>query len=205
MTTRRVYVIDDEEPIRRSLDLMLRVMKYEARAFASGTEFLENLPTIEFGCVLLDMRMPDVDGLEVQRRLLSAAAPHSVVMMSGHGDLSLALTAMEQGAIAFIEKPFPRALLERVLQTGFLRLEDSDAYVAHLRAASRAVAELAPEDRQVLDLMVRGHDLEGISAQTGTAQANVELAQSRIFARLEAPSLVDVLRIAFEARRAAML
>ena len=203
MTARRVYVVDDEEPIRRSLHLMLRTLKFAPRTFADGPELIESLPGLDAGCVLLDLRMPEIDGLEVQRRLIAASAPHSVIVMSGHGDLGVALTAMEQGAIAFIEKPFSRATLEQLLAIAFLRLEDFDGYAGHLRSATADVSGLSADDRSVLDLIVRGHDLESITGQTRLTLAAIELAGSRIFARLGARSLVDVLRIAFAARRAA--
>jgi two-component system, LuxR family, response regulator FixJ len=205
VTGRPVYVVDDEEPIRRSLHLMLRTLKFAPRTFADGLKLLESLSELEIGCVLLDLRMPEIDGLEVQRRLLAAAAPHSVIVMSGHGDVGIALTAMEQGAIAFVEKPFARATLEQLLEIAFLRLEDHDGYAGHLRSAAADVGALCGDDLRVLDLLVRGHDLATIAVQARLAQPAVELARSRISARLGAPSLVDVLRIAFAARRAAML
>ena len=149
MTARRVYVVDDEEPIRRSLHLMLRTLKFAPRTFADGPELIESLPGLDAGCVLLDLRMPEIDGLEVQRRLIAASAPHSVIVMSGHGDLGVALTAMEQGAIAFIEKPFSRATLEQLLGIAFLRLEDFDEYARHLRSAAADVSELSAEDRDI--------------------------------------------------------
>jgi two-component system response regulator FixJ len=205
MTQRPVYVVDDEEPIRRSLHLMLRTMKFTPRTFGDGSELLTALPGLDPGCLLLDLRMPDIDGLEVQRQLLAAAAPHSVFLMSGHGDLGMALTAMEQGALAFVEKPFSRATLEELLEVGFLRLSDAGAYLAHLRSAAAAVAELEIGDRKVLDLLVRGHDSDSIATQIKQSPSALELARARIFASLGAESLVDLLRIAFAARRAALL
>ena len=130
MSARCVHVIDDEDAIRRSMQLMLRVMGYEAQAFESGVSFLAAQSEITNGCVLLDLRMPEIDGLEVQRRLNAGGSDHSVIVMSGHGDLGLAVTAMEQGAVAFLEKPFPRAALQQVLEVAFLRLEDPDGYRA---------------------------------------------------------------------------
>lgn len=205
MAERAVYVVDDEEPIRRSLHLTLRTARYAPRAFASGVELLDEACDLPAGCVLLDLRMPDIDGLEVQRRLLAASAPHSVIVMSGHGELGVAITAMEQGAIAFLEKPFSRAALDRLLAIAFLRIEAPGRYRAYLRGAAAAVGALSDRDRTVLDLLVRGHDLASVAGQTGTAQAALEIARSRIFAQLKAPSLIDALCVAFAARRAATL
>lgn len=204
MTERAVYVVDDEEPIQRSLHLMLRTMKFAPQVFAGGEAFLDHSGQLEPGCVLIDLRMPVIDGLEVQRRLLEQSSLHSVIVMSGHGDLGAALTAFEQGAIAFLEKPFARAPLAELLRIAFLRLEDPPAYHAHLRSAVSAVGALTAADRTVLDLIVRGHELETIATLAHSSHAMVELARSRIFAQLGAPTLVDALRITFAARRAAL-
>ena len=203
MSARCVHVIDDEDAIRRSMQLMLRVMGYEAQAFESGVSFLAAQSEIMNGCVLLDLRMPEIDGLEVQRRLNAGGSDHSVIVMSGHGDLGLAVTAMEQGGVAFLEKPFPRAALQQVLEVAFLRLEDPDAYRAYLRSAAVALQKLDATDQKVLELIARGHDSEGIAAQTGMPAVAIEIARSRIFAQLGTQTVTEVLRLAFAARRAA--
>ena len=205
MKPRLVYVVDDEEAIRRSLHLMLRVLGYEARQFESGASFLAALSDLASGCVLLDLRMPEIDGLEVQRRLMAAGSGHSAVVMSGHGDIGIAVTALEQGAVAFLEKPFSRAALQQALRCAFLRLEDFDTYRNHLRAAAVAVQRLPSTERQVLELMARGHDTEGIVRQTELSGVDVELSRSRIFAALGVETVTDALHMAFAARRVALL
>ena len=203
MSSRYVHVIDDEEAIRRSMQLMLRVLGYETRAFDSATMFLAAQPELASGCVLLDLRMPEIDGLEVQRRLRANGADHSVIVMSGHGDLGLAVTAMEQGAVAFLEKPFSRAALQEVLEVAFMRLEDPNGYREYLRSAAALLQELEPLEQRVLELIARGHDSDAIAQQTGMAPAAIELARSRLYARLGAQTATEVLRLAFAARRAA--
>lgn len=202
MSARCVHVVDDEGPVRRSMQLMLGVIGYDARTFESGTAFLDMQGELDSGCVLLDLRMPDVDGLEVQRRLRVNGADHSVVAMSGHGDLGVAVSAMEQGAVAFLEKPFSRAALQEVLDLGFMRLEDPDTYRAYLRSAAAALQDLNPTEQRVLELIARGHDTTGIAEQTGLSAATIELSRSRIFAGLGADTVVEVLRLVFAAGRA---
>lgn len=202
MTARQVYVVDDEDPIRRSMRLMLRVMGYQAHTFNSGAAFLEALPNLASGCVLLDLRMPEMDGLEVQRRLNAQGAEHSIVVMSGHGDLGVAVSAMEQGAIAFLEKPFGRSALERVLDIAFMRIEDHEAYRNFLRTSAVSLQGLKQEDQRVLELIARGHDSDGIARQTGMLAVSIEVSRARIFAELGADSVTDVLGLAFAARRA---
>jgi two-component system, LuxR family, response regulator FixJ len=200
VTTRHVYVVEDEEPIRRSSDLMLRVLGFAAHTFESGVTFLQGADELIPGCVLLDIRMPEIDGLEVQRRMNASGHEHSVVMMSGHGDLSVAAPAFENGAVAFLEKPFPRAALQRALDIAFLRLEDPAAHRASLEAAKQAVAALEPADKQVLALFARGLANENISAELGLAPAAIEFSRSRIFDTLGVESMTEALRLAFAAR-----
>lgn len=203
MTGLPVHVIDDEAAIRRSMQLILRVLGHETYVFDSGSAFLAMEPAPARGCVLLDLRMPDIDGLEVQRRLNAAGAAHSVVVMSGHGDLGLAVTAMEQGAIAFLEKPFPRAALEQVLALAFVRLEEPAGYRAYLLAAAATLQALDPTDQRVLELIARGHDSESIALQTGLSAVAIEVSRARIYAGLGVETVTEVLQLAFAARRAA--
>ena len=203
MMKRCVHVIDDEDAIRRSMHLMLRVLGYEVQTFDSGIAFLAAQTELASGCVLLDLRMPEIDGLEVQRRLRASGADHSVIVMSGHGDLGIAVTAMEQGAVAFLEKPFSRAALQEVLELAFMRIEDPDGYREYLRSAATALQELEPTDQRVLELIARGHDSDSIARQTGLPAVAIEVSRSRIYAELGAQTVTEVLRLAFAARRAA--
>jgi len=199
--TRNVYVVEDEAAIRRSSELMLRVMGFAARTFESGLVFLQGAGELTPGCVLLDIRMPEIDGLEVQRRLNAEGHCHSVVVMSGHGDLSVAVPAFENGAVAFLEKPFPRAALQRALEIAFVRLDDPARYRDYLQEAERAVAVLDPADRQVLDLFTRGLANENIAGELGLAPTAIELSRSRIFGVLGVDSMTETLRLAFAAAR----
>lgn len=202
MSMRHVHVVEDEDAIRRSLHMMLRIMGYEPHTHASGAAFLGEVAHLPSGCVLLDIRMPEMDGLEVQRRLVAEGSSQPIVMMSGHGDLAIAAAAMEQGAVAFLEKPFPRATLERALQIAFLRLEDAEGYGRYLEDAAAAVRQLDPTDKHVMSLMARGLDAESIARQTGRPQAAIEVSRSRIFADLSVDSTTEVLRIALASARA---
>ena len=205
MNPRCVHVVDDEDAVRRSTQMILRVLGYETQAFESGIAFLEAQPNLTRGCVLLDRRMPEIDGLEVQRRLNAAGASYPVIVVSGHGDLGMAATAMEQGAIAFLEKPFSRTALEQVLEPAFALLNDPVGYRSYLLSAAAAVQRLAPVDRRVLDLIAQGHDSVGIARQSGLSTTAIELSRARIYAELGIGTLTEVLRWAYAARRAEML
>ena len=202
MTDRRVYVVDDEEPIRRSSSLILRTMRYEPRPFASGREFLDEAAALPPGCVLLDVRMPEVDGLAVLQELNARDAGFPIIVMSGHADVAAAVTALQNGAVGFLEKPFSRKVLERLLAIAFMRIEDEEAWRGYLGGARRSVDGLGPREREVLDRLAGGLTAEAIAQQLAIDAASVEVARSRIFEELGADSIAGVLRTAFAAAQA---
>lgn len=196
MAKRRVYVVDDEEPIRRAAQLMLRVQGYQAGVFESGRSLIDKLEILEPGCILLDVRMPHVDGLQVQRELRQRGAPHTVVMMTGHGDVAVAVAALENGAAAFLEKPFPKAVLVRALEQAFLRLEDPAGFEEKRRAARALVEGLNDQDQQILIGLAKGRSHEAIAAASDRSTAEVELRRAAIFALLGVETLTEALTTA---------
>lgn len=201
MTAKRtVYVVDDEEPIRRSSKLMLMTQNYQVTVFDSGPALLNVWEALVPGCILLDIRMPEMDGLEVQRILNSRGAALPVVVMTGHGDLTIAGAALQNGAVALMEKPFSKAGLNRALHIAFLKLEDPDAYGQHLIAAGDAVKRLSEEDRIVLDGLAEGRSSEAVAGELGIGISDIDVRRARLFAGLGVESLTDALRIAFAAR-----
>jgi len=201
---RRVYVVDDEEPIRRSTRLMLTVQGYEVSAFENGAALIEVCTALKPGAVLLDMRMPGIDGLEVQRALLARTSPHSVVVMSGHGDLAVAAAALRKGAVAFLEKPFARAAIDRALAAAFLKLEDPAGHEAELARARARVMSLSEGERGVLAGLARGSSNEAIAAGLGLSIQSVDARRARLFADLGVDTLPDALALAFAAGLGAM-
>lgn len=199
MTRRIVYVVDDEEPIRRSSELMLRTRGYEVFPFEGGASFLAALARLRPGCVLLDIRMPEIDGLEVQQRAVEAGAQLATVIMSGHGDLAVAVQAMRNGAVAFVEKPFSRASLERALRTAFLKLEDPGGYAAYLEAARAQAAALGDTERAVLTGMTRGRSNEMIGAELGLGVGAVEMSRARLFSAVGIENAAEALQLGFAA------
>ena len=116
---RMVYLVDDDEAIRRSAGFMLKTSGFTVKSFVSGVEFLKEVKDLEPGCILLDIRMPGLDGLEVQKELHSRGVPYPVVVMTGHGDVGVAVQAMKAGAVDFIEKPFEKAVMLSANAEGF--------------------------------------------------------------------------------------
>ena len=114
--TRLIHVVDDDEAIRQSIAFMLRTAGFRVEAYASGTVFLKAIDRLTKGCVVLDVRMPDIDGLEVQARLAVMGSSLPVIILTGHGDVTLAVRAVKAGAIEFLEKPFERSALLRAIE-----------------------------------------------------------------------------------------
>ena len=199
MTKRIVYVVDDEEPIRRSLKLMLSVQGHAVTPFESGPALLAVVEALMPGCLLLDVRMPEMDGIEVQRHLSQRGIELPVVVMTGHGDLAVAVSALQAGAISFVEKPFTKAILSQALDTAFLKLEDPSAYRRHAEAAAARVAALPEEERAVLAHLASGRSNEAIAAELGIGAAVVEIRRARLLTGLGDDSLSEVLRFAFAA------
>lgn len=203
MNRGNVYVVDDEDSIRRASQLMLKVMGYGARTFDGGRAFIDASVSLEAGCLLLDIRMPDVDGLEVQQRLNRAQSPPPVVVMSGHGDLGVAVPAMENGAVAFLEKPFSRAALQSALDIAFLKLDGGDGFARYLDGAKEAVEALGGMETRVLALLARGLPNEAIAAELELSGPAIEMCRARIFSQLGIESVTDALRVAFASGLAA--
>jgi two-component system, LuxR family, response regulator FixJ len=195
---RIVHLVDDDEAIRRSASFMLRTSGLVVKTYASGAEFLDSGKALEPGCVLLDVRMPGMDGLEVQQTLKQRQRL-PVIVMTGHGDVSLAVRAMKAGAVDFIEKPFEKATLFEALEQGFAQLAETGAQAARGEAARAKLAMLTPREQEVLEGLARGHPNKTIAYDLGISPRTVEIHRANVMTKLEVPSLSEALRIAFAA------
>jgi two-component system response regulator FixJ len=195
---RIVYLVDDEEAIRRSAGFMLKTSGFRVKAFESGVEFLKE-KELEPGCVLLDIRMPGMDGLEVQRALLDRGSTLPVIVMTGHGDVTVAVQAMKGGAVDFIEKPFEKAVLMSALTEGFSRIEQADRSRVRRDEAETRLHALTPRERDVLLGLVRGHPNKTIAYDLDISPRTVEIHRANLMTKLGVASLSEALRIAFAA------
>ncbi|WP_106638965.1 response regulator transcription factor [Allosphingosinicella vermicomposti] len=198
MTDRIVHLVDDDEAIRRSASFMLKTSGYLVKTYASGAEFLKvrELPP---GCILLDVRMPEMDGLEVQQALRDRGTTYPVIVMTGHGDVSVAVQAMKFGASDFIEKPFERATLLQAVEHGFDRLDRSDKAQARASEAEIMLHALTPRERDVLEGLARGLPNKTIGYDLGISPRTVEIHRANVMTKLKVASLSEALRIAFAA------
>ena len=197
---RRIYVIDDEDGVRRSISFMLRTSGYDVISYASGIDFLRDVRALPLGCILLDIRMPDIDGLVVQQQLATNGNQSPVIVLTGHGDVATAVAAMKQGAVDFLEKPFEKSALLDALHNGFSRIEEVNAGDMQAQHAQSRISALTPRERDVLKGLVQGHPNKTIAYDLGISSRTVEIHRANLMKKLEAKSLSETLRIGFAAR-----
>jgi len=196
---RTVHLVDDDEAIRRSASFMLRTSGYLVKTYPSGVDFLKDAKGAAPGCVLLDVRMPEMDGLEVQRAMKERGLLLPVIVMTGHGDIGVAVQAMKSGAVDFIEKPFEKAVLLSAIEEGFSRLEQAGKRNARAEEANVRLEALTPREHDVLQGLVRGHPNKTIAYDLGISPRTVEIHRANLMTKLEVASLSEALRIAFAA------
>ena len=179
-----VHVIDDDTDVRQSLTFLLSTAGYAVRAHPSAVAFLEHLPNAEDGCIVTDVRMPGMDGLELQRQLKKAKSTMPVIVITGHGDVGLAVDAMKAGALDFIEKPFDDEALLAAIKSALQR-RDSDRQRS--MAASEIAARiklLSDRERQVMEGLVAGKPNKIIAYELGIAETTVKAHVTLILRKL---------------------
>jgi len=200
MSARRmIHIVDDEEAIRRSAGFMLKTSGYAVSTYASGDAFLQAAKDAEPGCVLLDVRMPGMDGLEVQQVMAERGIAMPVVVLTGHGDITVAVRAMKGGAVDFIEKPFEKAVLLTAITAAFERLDDVQARASRAADAAVAIAALTSREQDVLRGMAQGLPNKTIAFDLGISPRTVEVHRANLMAKLQVKSLSEALRLAFAA------
>jgi two-component system response regulator FixJ len=197
---RLVHLVDDDEAVRRSVGFMLKTSGFHVRAYESGVDLLKSAANLETGCILLDIRMPGMDGLEVQEALKDKGVTLPVVIMTGHGDVTLAVQAMKAGAIDFIEKPFEKAVLFGAIERAVDRLKHSAVGRERANEAAVRLQVLTPRERDVLDGLAKGLPNKTIAYDLGISPRTVEIHRANLMTKLEVKSLSEALRIAFAAQ-----
>lgn len=197
--SRTVHLVDDDEAIRRSASFMLRTSGYLVKTYASGVELLALGKAVLPGCILLDVRMPDMDGLEVQAALKELGVLLPVIVMTGHGDVNVAVQAMKAGAVDFIEKPFEKSVLLGAIEEGLARIEQAGRRQARADEAKVRLEALTPREADVLQGLVRGHPNKTIAYDLGISPRTVEIHRANLMIKLGVASLSEALRIAFAA------
>jgi len=196
---RAIYLVDDEEAIRRSASFMLRTSGFEVQAFESGIAFLEEVDRLVPGCVLLDVRMPQMDGIAVQAELNARGVMMPLIVLTGHGDVGVAVAAMRGGAVDFIEKPFEREVLLEAIEVAFVKLAQGVLENAAAQAARTRISVLTPREQDVLRGLVVGKPNKVIAWDLQISPRTVEVYRANAMTKLGVRSLSEALRIAFAA------
>jgi two-component system, LuxR family, response regulator FixJ len=197
-----VHVVDDDAAVRDSLRLLLESADLSVRTYESAAAFLRAVPDLGAGCVLTDVRMPELDGLELQRRLTQLGVRMPVIIMTGHGDVPIAVEAMKAGAADFLEKPFDDAhLMDAVASALAASRRAGDEATATAQIAAR-LASLTPREREVLDRLVAGQPNKTIAYDLGSSPRTVEVHRARVMEKMGARSLPELVRMAITAEEA---
>ena len=193
---RVVHVIDDEETIRKAVGFTLRTAGFAVETYGSGVDFLKIADEAERGSIVLDMHMPDMNGLQVQAALTQMDISMPVVMLTGNGDIALAVQAMKAGAVDFLAKPIERALLLDAIDRAFARIDTAEGRALEEAEACRQVDLLTPRERDVLEGLAQGLPNKTIAYDLGISSRTVEVHRASIMSKLGVRTLAETLRIA---------
>ncbi len=190
-----VYVVDDDDAVRNSLRLLLKSAGLTAEIAASAPEFLSGYDPGHPGCLVLDVRMPGMSGLDMQHELNMRGATLPVIFITGHGDIPMAVEAMQQGAFDFLQKPFRDSdLLERV-QRALARDAQNRTRLRHTDRIRERLSSLSPREREVLELVTQGKANKMVAGDLGVSQRTVEIHRAHVMQKMEAGSLAELVRM----------
>jgi two-component system, LuxR family, response regulator FixJ len=196
---RCVYIVDDDEAVRDSLSVLLESKAYAVSSFASAPEFLAVAPSLPVGCLIVDIRMPEMDGLELQQHLTDRSLDFPLIVITGHGDVPLAVRAMKAGAVDFIEKPFASEAILSSLEAALSRLTTPDKEDPVKAAAALKLALLSPRELQVLQGLLAGLPNKSIAYDLEISPRTVEIHRARLMDKMGARSLSELVRLALAA------
>ena len=194
-----VYVIDDDEAVRQSLEFLLKTSGITVLEFESAKVFLERLPHIKSGCIITDVRMPEITGIDLLRRMRDSGVDIPVILITGHGDVSLAVEAMKVGAVDFLEKPFDDETLLSSVRSALRKGADTARHKAEVSEINERLAALSNRERQVLEGLVAGKANKVIAFDLGISARTVEIYRANVMTKMSANSLSDLVRMAMTA------
>jgi two-component system, LuxR family, response regulator FixJ len=198
-TSAVIHLIDDDDGVRQSLAFSLSTAGLAVRAYDSGAAFLDALPTLQPGCIVSDIRMPGIDGLELQRRLKSLKINLPMIIMTGHGDVRLAVEAMKAGAIDFIEKPFDDDLLLAAIRVALDRYDKTGQREIEVAQTHARLESLSNREREVLLGLLAGHPNKTIAYDLKLSARTVEVHRANVMTKMGAGSLSELVRMALGA------
>jgi two-component system, LuxR family, response regulator FixJ len=191
-----VHVVDDDVAVRKSLAFLLASEGLPVRLHESASAFLEGAQDVEAGCIVTDVRMPGIDGIEFLRRLKERGLALPVIVMTGHADVPMAVEAMKEGAVDFLEKPFGDEVFIEAVRSALLRQEKSSHQGAQAAQVQARFETLSERERQVLDGLVAGKANKVIAYDLGISPRTVEIYRANVMAKMQAKSLSELVRMA---------
>jgi FixJ family two-component response regulator len=197
---RTVFIVDDDGGVRSSLRMLIRSIGLRAETFASGDEFLEAYDPDRSGCLILDVRMPGMSGIELQERLLARGAHLPIIFITAHGDVPMAVKAMQGGAVDFIQKPFRDQDLLDEVQRAMNRDARMREKLADRVAILEKIATLTAREREVMEMVVEGRANKAIAADLGISERTVEVHRARVMHKTEAESIPHLVRMVIRSR-----
>jgi len=198
-----VHIVDDDPDVLRSTEVLLHAAGYRAKTYPSATALLDNLASLSPGCVVTDVRMPDIDGLDLLARLAAARPDLPVIVMTGHGDVPMAVRAMRAGAKDFIEKPFANEVLLAAVDHALNRAERRRTEQAVLDDIAARVRRLTPREREVMVLIADGQTSKEIARALGLSPRTVEMHRAMVLAKMQVPNTTALVRMVLATERAA--
>lgn len=193
--SRLVHVIDDDEAMRDSLRFLFKSAKLEVETYKSALAFLESLPSIKGGCVVTDVRMPGLSGIELLQKLRTISVDLPVIVMTGHGDITLAVEAMKAGAADFFEKPFDDEVLLKATHYALDRYGKEAKKAGEKAEILKRVQSLSQRERQVLDGLIAGQPNKIIAANHNISPRTVEIYRAHVMSKMRAESLSELVRM----------
>ena len=201
MSKHNVYVVDDDQAVRDSLRWLIESVGLNVTTFSNGQELLENFNEPDISCLVLDVRMPGISGLDLQQRLKNLNSKVPVIIVTGHADVPMAIQAMKAGAFDFIEKPYSDQLLLERIQCA---IEQDDCFKQQ-QAVNNEINEridtLTPREREVMGLVVGGHSNKGIAKELGVSIKTVEVHRGNLMSKMKAQSLSELVRLVMTSGR----
>jgi len=195
VSTSTVFVVDDDPAMRKSLCWLIESVGLAVETFESAQAFLDAYDSNRSGCLVLDMRMPGMSGLELQDRLRDNGVDLPAIIVTGYGDVPTAVRAMKRGAVDFMEKPFSDQILLNRIQDALKRDLDRRALRKRVAAVAACAERLSPREREVMDRVVQGKPNKVIAAELGLSPKTIEVHRARVMEKMEARSLADLIRL----------
>lgn len=190
-----VHVVDDDDSARHSLEFLIDCAGLKVRSFASAIDFLEAAPAMERGCIVTDVRMPEMNGIELIGRLKEMAIHDPVIVITGHADVPMAIHALKQGVFDFIEKPFSDEVILDAIRAALARASNQHERETQREEVRNRLKSLSQREREVLDGLIEGHANKLIAYDLGISARTVEVYRANVMAKMQVRSLSELVRI----------